>query len=56
MPRPKSKIRKHIQDDVKAKIQDKEVRSRIMCKCQGQNPGQGSTLGMMLRQRSKTKK
>ena len=95
MSRPKSKIRKHIQDHVKAKIQDKEVRSRIMSRpksrtrkhtwndvkakiqdketnmrqCQGQiqdkkahlrsyqgkDPGQGSTLEIMLRQRSKTK-
>src|SRR6267154_2753508 len=34
----KSKTRKHIQDDVKAKLQDKEVRPKTICKCQGQNP------------------
>jgi hypothetical protein len=42
MSRPKSKIRKHIQDDVKAKLQDKEVRSKTIYKCQGQNPRQAN--------------
>jgi hypothetical protein len=56
MLKPKSKIKKHIKNDIKAKIQDKEVKLKLMCKCQSQNPGQESTLEMMLRQRSKIRK
>jgi len=37
MLRPKSKIKKHIQDDVKTKIQDMEVKLKLMYKCQSQN-------------------
>jgi len=56
MSKPKSKIKKHIQDDIKTKIQNKKVKLRLMCKCQSQNLGQESTLELMLRQRSKTRK
>jgi uncharacterized protein YqeY len=53
MSRLRPRIGKQTQDNVKAKIQDKEVNLR---QYQGKDPGQGSTLERMLKQRSKTRK